>query len=286
MPEFVHGIDVSNYQPRDLSRIIEEHHPAHVVVRLFLPQERPPEAHSMAQINSARDNGCSVGAYVWAYGSLDPRQTVRDAVGLARRCELEPPVLWIDCETYVVRGKVDDPGPDANWLRAAAEECHVLGVLPAIYTGGWWWHQYMDNTTEFADLPLWTAHYDEIADLDQVTLFGGWERARGKQWSQRLPNGRELDRDVFLQEVCVARPTLETLDLANPGFRQQLEAWQQARLGNGEDPHNYASLRQHLLSIGAPDPGPVEFVGFRVQNWTRLSAGVNEPYESVRRRVG
>ena len=95
MPALVHAIDVSSHQPRDLSAIIGQHRPAHVVVRMYLPEESPPQEHSVAQVESARANGCSVGAYVWAYRSSDPRETVRDGLALARRCGLEPPVLWI-----------------------------------------------------------------------------------------------------------------------------------------------------------------------------------------------
>ena len=267
MPELVHGIDVSSYQPRDLSGIIGEHQPAHVVVRMYLPEERPPEEHSRSQVKSARANGCSVGAYVWAYRSLDPYPTIRNAVGLARRCDLEPPVLWIDCESYREGGVLKDAGPDAAWLHAAIDECRTLGVTPGIYTGGWWWREYMGNTTEFADLPLWTAHYDEIADLGKVALFGGWTRACGKQYSEKLPDGRGLDRNVFLEEVCMRPdaepPTIEALEVAIPDLRRHLDEWQDARKGNGEEPYNYAAFRQHLLLIGAPDPGPLEFVGFR-----------------------
>lgn len=282
MPEIIHGIDVSNYQPRDLSGIIAEHRPGHVVVRMFLPEERPPQEHSMDQIKSARSNGCSVGTYVWAYRSLDPRKTVRDAIDLARRCELEPPVLWIDCETYVEGGEVRDAGPDAEWLRTAVDECRVLGVQPGIYTGAWWWRQYMSNSAEFADLPLWTATYDEVADLGKVALFGGWTRAGGKQYSEQLPDGRSLDRNVFLEEVCVARarPTNETLE--------RLAEWQTARKDNGEDPYDYAAFRQHLVLTGAPDPGTVEFDGFRgecLEGWKRERGVDNRPPPAWQHRV-
>jgi hypothetical protein len=205
-PKLVDAIDVSSHQPRDLSDIIREHRPAHVVVRMYLPEESPPPEHSIAQVESARANGCSVGAYVWAYRSSDPRKTVRDGLALARRCGLEPPVLWIDCENYLDQ----DPGPDVAWLREAADECRSAGVRPGIYTGGWWWRDKMGNTTEFADLPLWAAEYAEPRDPASCTLFGGWTRAFGKQWTEN-----PIDRDVFLDEVCASRPS--TVEGTTPG---------------------------------------------------------------------
>ncbi len=199
----VQAIDVSSHQPRDLSDIIREHRPTHVVVRMYLPEENPPQEHSIAQVESARANGCTVGAYVWAYRSSDPRETIRDAVALARRCNLDLPVLWIDCENYLD----SDPGPDAAWLREAVDECRSAGVRPGIYTGGWWWRDRMGNTSEFADLPLWAAEYREPREPSSCTLFGGWTQAYGKQWTEN-----PIDRSVFLSEVCVsASPVREPL---------------------------------------------------------------------------
>jgi hypothetical protein len=193
----VEAIDVSSHQPRDLSAIIRQHRPEHVIVRMYLPEEHPPQEHSIAQVESARDNGRSVGAYVWAYRSSDPRTTIRDGLALAGRCGLVPPVLWIDCETYLDQ----DPGPDVAWLREAVDECRRAGVQPGIYTGGWWWREKLGNTTEFGDLPLWAAEYREPRDPASCTLFGGWTRAMGKQWTEH-----PVDRSVFLAEVCGSVP--------------------------------------------------------------------------------
>ncbi|MDQ3701196.1 MAG: hypothetical protein M3442_09780 [Chloroflexota bacterium] len=59
--------------------------------------------------------------------------------------------------------------------------------------------------------------------------------------------------------VSVPAPLLA----ANPNIVHQLRVWQQQRRDNNQDPHDYAAFRQHLLAIGAPDPGAQEFVGFR-----------------------
>ena len=201
MPTFVRGIDVSSHQSRDLKTLITTHRPAHVVVKLYLPVESIPKEHSLAQIASARAEGCTVGGYVWCYGEEDPRKTVRDAVGLARSAGVELPILWLDCETYKEDGVVVDAGPDAAWLREAIDECRTLGVKPGIYTGGWWWREHLDNTREFADLPLWAAEYDDNPDVDDVTLFGGWARASGKQYAEKLPSGGRLDQNVFRDKV-------------------------------------------------------------------------------------
>ena len=51
----------------------------------------------------------------------------------------------------------------------------------------------------------------------------------------------------------------------NPNFPHQYQEWRQARAQNGEDPNDYAAFRNHLLFLGAPDPGeepPVDWAGF------------------------
>ena len=58
------------------------------------------------------------------------------------------------------------------------------------------------------------------------------------------------------------RSTIEELEAASPGLRQQIAEWQQARRRNGEDPNDYAACRAHLSALGSPDPGPSEFLGF------------------------
>jgi hypothetical protein len=75
-----------------------------------------------------------------------------------------------------------------------------------------------------------------------------------------------FDRDDFLVRVRAAAghpPTLQSLLAANPNLGQQLAEWQSERERNGEDPHDYGAFRKHEIDILAPDPGPVEFGGFR-----------------------
>jgi hypothetical protein len=49
--------------------------------------------------------------------------------------------------------------------------------------------------------------------------------------------------------------TLTELEADDPNIRQQLEEWRKEREANGEDPADYTAFRQHLLDLGAPDPG-------------------------------
>ena len=56
--------------------------------------------------------------------------------------------------------------------------------------------------------------------------------------------------------------TFQELSADNPNLRQQYDEWRQLRSQNGEDPTDYAAFRQHVIGIGAPDPGEQEIDDF------------------------
>jgi hypothetical protein len=50
----------------------------------------------------------------------------------------------------------------------------------------------------------------------------------------------------------------------NPYIREQYDEWGDARVQNGEDPTDWDAFREHVMALGAPDPGnrpPDDFVG-------------------------
>ena len=55
---------------------------------------------------------------------------------------------------------------------------------------------------------------------------------------------------------------LSALCEANANIEEQMTRWKQQRFADGEDPLDWTAFKQHLLAIGAPDPGdeaPDEF---------------------------
>jgi hypothetical protein len=57
--------------------------------------------------------------------------------------------------------------------------------------------------------------------------------------------------------------TMADLEAENPNIRQQCEDWRREREQAGEDPNDYQAFRQHLMDLGAPDPGEEEVEDFR-----------------------
>jgi hypothetical protein len=203
-----YGIDVSSHQPADLTDIIREHKPEHVIVRVYLDHESPPLSHSAAQIASARAMGCTVGGYIWAYQSVDPAVTIDRTIRACAQIGLVLPVCWIDCETYASRsGVILDEGPDAKWLRAALARAHEYEMPCGIYTASWWVKGHFpggyDAYREFAGLPQWLAEYDGVANLDDFEPFSGITQISAKQWSV-WKGAYELDRTVIRDEFTIA----------------------------------------------------------------------------------
>ncbi len=56
--------------------------------------------------------------------------------------------------------------------------------------------------------------------------------------------------------------TFADLTGENPDLRQQYDEWREARTQNGEDATDYSAFRQHVTSLGAPDPGESEIDDF------------------------
>ena len=56
--------------------------------------------------------------------------------------------------------------------------------------------------------------------------------------------------------------TFNDLMADNPNLRQQYDEWRELRSQNGEDPTDYQAFRQHVIAIGAPDPGEQEIADF------------------------
>jgi hypothetical protein len=57
-------------------------------------------------------------------------------------------------------------------------------------------------------------------------------------------------------------PSFQDLAQDNPNLRQQYDEWRDARAQEGSDPTDYQAFRQHVVDMGAPDPGEQEIDDF------------------------
>jgi hypothetical protein len=184
------AIDVASFQPRDLSGIIAQYQPRHVIVHLYHDQERPPWAHSAEQVASTLANGCTVGGYQFLYPGTDMVRAVNSVADRCASIGLVLPILWHDVESYEGR----DITP---WdLHRTVDHCVALGIPSGVYTSREMWRR-IGNPSGFEHLPAWIADYNGYPDLDVIP-------------PPNLPNvvahqyrGDPLDLDVILEEYTV-----------------------------------------------------------------------------------
>lgn len=196
----VHSIDVASYQPRDLTQIIRAYKPKHVVVHLYLSHESPDPQISKDQINSARDNGCSAGGYVFPYRPADdPERMLWDTLELCASVDLQLPACWADAEPNPY-----GPGPDEAWFDQWFDLCDSVQMKSGPYINPDWLATY-PWTRKYGrqGRPLWLAHYGVPADLTIYPVPPWWTELAGLQWEVSKGQYGEIDRDVFREEWTV-----------------------------------------------------------------------------------
>lgn len=84
------------------------------------------------------------------------------------------------------------------WLDSAFARLDQLGISSGIYTGAWFWRDYVGDSQRFKDRKLWYSNYDTAPNFDAWPWqrFGGWEQPTGKQWSSE-----PVDRNVFSPSI-------------------------------------------------------------------------------------
>lgn len=220
----VHAIDVSNWQPQDLTELIRATDPvsSHVILRIPRPAERSFQKLrdiAIAQAVSALDNGCTVGGYVWLYESDNPKSVVAEGLeewrvirnGVADEAGmLGPiPILWIDVEGY--NGSLPSTATVQGVLDAAAE----IGVPCGIYTNRSTWQRL--GSPDLPGVPLWVALWNGVPDLDPSMEFGGM-RLVAHQYDVIDVPPHTVDVNVILETYTREQETREFAAIPGPAL--------------------------------------------------------------------
>lgn len=176
-----------------------------------------------AQAVAARLAGLEVEAYVYLY--FGSGGTAYDVVERTNRkldmVDMDGHVkrVWLDCEDTT-----SGLGPSelVALIAGARDAVQARGYVCGIYTGAWWWVPYTGDSKGFWDLPLWAAQYDDVADVDAVTPFGGWQQAFRKQYTDKGTAGGITPLDLDVERVLEAAPV--------PEAPQPLDDFQRGRL--------------------------------------------------------
>ncbi len=203
----VSAIDVSSHQGKDLTALLDQYDPEHVIMKAYQSIELGGGGadYTIRQTRGALAHGCTVGYYIWLYASGDGGEQaargIRTILAAAAYPSVEAfhaAVIWLDCESYT---DGSDPGPEV--IRAAVAEVERQGCRAGIYTGRWWLIGHYPGGelafgAEFGRLPLWLSQYDNDPDLSTTHMPAGYPRESlaGKQYT-----GNPIDRSTMLSSV-------------------------------------------------------------------------------------
>lgn len=156
--------------------------------------------HFRADVIKFREQNIPVGFYHYARPSSsldDARQQAQffiQRTGLDKGVKAFPPVLDLEEAEGIT-----NPDVLIEWTRAFVDEVKSLtGLDTMIYTYPSFWQNEMGNTTEFSELPLWIAHYNNSSEPGIIP--GGWDDWTFWQYTAKGSvegYGNVIDMNVF-----------------------------------------------------------------------------------------
>jgi hypothetical protein len=163
----------------------------------------------------------SIGAMVGGSRRLAPQPP---PAALERFRRQPPPVRpqGLMASASSLKGRTDE-------IAAALELCDQFptksGLPTMVYSGGWYWHGYLANTTAFASRPNWASLYDGIADPRVWSPYGGWDHMDIKQYAgtSTLAGVGNLDLNVLADDYLL--PLLLLGAGINVGSAPGLASW-------------------------------------------------------------
>ncbi len=207
-PVLVKALDISVYSGTITSAHVDQWKAAgfsHVIVGT---QNASVARQQLATLVAG---GMTVDVYKYLYFTSSMTTQVQSALSIADGFPVGR--LWLDLEA--------DPGSlDVyDLIDLIQEAIDACGAMPAgIYTGSFW-RDHMQGCAEFADLPLWTAHYDGVPTFDDWSTrsFGGWVMPTAKQYMGDTTvggNGIDVDTNIMWLNLAGAPPPPEGVPAA------------------------------------------------------------------------
>jgi hypothetical protein len=91
-------------------------------------------------------------------------------------------VIELMKEFNITRVWVDVEDSEVNVKQTLEYLVQVKGITTGIYTSAYMWQRWMNNTTRYAQLPLWYARYNQLPDMSEYKPFAGWTTPLMKQY--------------------------------------------------------------------------------------------------------
>lgn len=149
------------------------------------------------QLRICRDYQMPIAAYGWLRfdGEFDGATQVGLFLSTTEGFDIQ--FLALDCEESELRSVAENIAV----IREAVDACRAVGVESYIYSNAAWWTRAdtVDNTSEFADVPLWDAHWQSSADLGGFKEYGGWRSRAALQYEgDTMLANKPVDLNIFV----------------------------------------------------------------------------------------
>jgi hypothetical protein len=168
-------------------------------------------------------------AYAFLYfGKPWEKREVENAIRLHKEYGLKR--IWLDVEARPPHEEAwVTPGYRIRVVRDCVNMIRLEGVEPGIYTGRWYWVQYMNNTREFSGLKLWHSEYgrnDGTLPPIRYVDYGGWHVVSVHQYtSQFYLCGRHRDANYwYIEEDDMTKEEFLNTLRNDKAFRDQVVA--------------------------------------------------------------
>ena len=137
----------------------------------------------------------------------DPFYDASDLIGgyitdLINDGVLQSNMVWFDIEG--TQYWYSSCATNQNWLAEAIDTVNSLykgcglDSCVGIYASESQWSPIMCNTSQFANYPLWYAHYDNNPSFSDFTPFGGWTEPNIKQYEGTTSIcSTQIDKDWY-----------------------------------------------------------------------------------------
>jgi hypothetical protein len=184
------GIDISKYtsprSPTAMQRLKDAGQEMAII------QSHPPGYGPEASLELMRScNAVELAWDAYIYGYCGFPDWAEGALGTLDRAQhegLQPLRVWYDIEDVVpatlamtVQQRVNAYNRD---LTKIDHWCALRGLpRPGVYSGKWYFDQYLPGVWAWADRDLWDSDYDQVADNEHgFRPYGGWTRRAIKQY--------------------------------------------------------------------------------------------------------
>lgn len=166
------GFDCSNYtqnlSPQTASALLEAG-----ASRALVACQFPDVYHEQQQILA--NAGIATEAWIYLYNSKGP--FVQQTKSALQTIGGTVPRLWLDIEDTSTPWVYDIEADIMDSL----DEIRRAGLQCGIYTGAWFWKQYLPTFTPGPGVRLWLANYDNDPETYSAD-FGGWRYCSVKQY--------------------------------------------------------------------------------------------------------